>query len=100
MVLQILFFPTSEQKIPYIEKILTIEKKDCFYCIEFNGYYHIKKIELPQYYLVGILEELYNLKIHNIELFQVDVLETFESDKSYLCTFEKQRLKIYFKLLD
>ena len=98
--LQILFFPTSNQRMPYIEKIINVEKEYIFYSIEYIGYYHIEKIDLPQYYLVGILEELYNLKIYNIELFQVDVLETFEPDKSFLCTFEKQRIKIYFKLLD
>jgi hypothetical protein len=98
--LQLLFFPTSNQRMPYIEKIINVEKEDVFYCIEYIGYYHIEKIDLPQYYLVGILEELYNMKIKNIELFHVDVLETFESDKYFLCTFEKKRIKIYFKLLD
>ena len=98
--LQLLFFPTIHQRIPYIEKIEKVEKEDCFYCIEFIGYYHLQKIEIPQYYLVGILEELYNLKIHYVELFQVDILETFEPDRSFVCTFEKQRIKIYFKLLD
>jgi hypothetical protein len=93
--IQFLFFPTKDQTIPFIQKILNYENYEMFFSIEFIGLFEIEKESLPIIYLVGALERPYHLQVFYSELFQIDSSEFMDD----IDNFKKTKFKLYFKHL-
>lgn len=101
MVLQIFFFPKKDQLYPIIETIYKFDHVDDFFCIDCNGFFQYNESDLPQFYQVGILQKLFDLKVYSVELFKVhiDNEHIYEKSNYYNYETEKQKLKIYCKIL-